>query len=495
VPAPTMTSVPALTAPELGAQRDRAQQDYDDLVACHLTLDLTRGKPSPDQLDLAAVLLDLPLAHDFVAADGSDARNYGGGQGLAELRDLFAGFLQVPVAQLVAADNSSLALMHDCIVHALLSPLPASQGRWVDQPIAFLCPVPGYDRHFALCERFGIEMIPVPMTAEGPDMAAVEGLVASDPRIKGMWCVPKHSNPDGTCYSDAVVARLASMPSAASDFRIFWDNAYALHDLVDEPVVIADLLAACDQAGHPDRAFVFGSTSKITLAGAGVSFFGSSPANVAWYLAHTAKRTIGPDKLNQLRHLRFLGDEAGVRDHMAGHRRLVRPKFAAVDRILTEQLGGTGLATWSQPRGGYFVSLEVPPGCAAAVVQRAREAGIALTPAATTPKTGPSASLRPFPARRSSNWRWAGWPPAFAWWDSNSCWLGPGPTPRHRSLRGPCRPKMQPPVIVRQPDSTGHRSDHRPTPAQRGRRGHRGTARRRGSPLRPPADAVDVPGR
>jgi len=373
-----------LSAEELAARRDQAQRDYDAFVARGLSLDLTRGKPSPEQLDLASGLLAVQLDHDYRAADGTDTRNYGGLNGLVELRAIFADALQVPVAQLVAANNSSLAVMHDCLVHALLSALPGSEGRWVDEPIAFLCPVPGYDRHFALCERFGIEMIAVPLTFDGPDMDVVESLVAGDPRIRGIWCVPKHSNPDGTCYSDETVGRLAAMPTAAGDFRIFWDNAYAVHDLVDKRVEIADLLAACAAAGNPDRAFVFGSTSKITLAGAGVAFFGASPANVAWYLGHTAKRTIGPDKLNQLRHVRFLRDRAGLDAHMAAHRALIAPKFAAVERILIEQLGGTGLATWSTPKGGYFVSLNVPAGCAAAVVKRAAEAGVALTPAGST---------------------------------------------------------------------------------------------------------------
>jgi DNA-binding transcriptional MocR family regulator len=375
---------PDLTADELRDQLEQARHEYGELLERGLSLDLTRGKPSPAQLDLAAGLLALSLDEDYTAADGSDCRNYGGLQGLPELRTIFSEILQVPVPQLVAADNSSLALMHDCIVHAMLSPLPGAEGRWVDEAVAFVCPVPGYDRHFTLCERFGIEMIPVPMTAGGPDMDAVEDLVRRDGRIKGMWCVPKHSNPDGTCYSDETVARLAAMEAAADGFRIFWDNAYAVHDLVDQLVEVGDLLAACAETGHADRAFVFGSTSKVTLAGAGVAFFGSSPANVAWFLEHDAIRTIGPDKLNQLRHVRFLGDAQGVYDHMAGHRKLVGPKFAAVERILSEQLNGTGLATWSRPQGGYFVSLVVDAGCARAVVQKAAEAGIALTPAGAT---------------------------------------------------------------------------------------------------------------
>jgi DNA-binding transcriptional MocR family regulator len=373
----------ALSIDELTAQRDRALRDYEALVERGLSLDLTRGKPSAEQLDLSNALLTPTDA--YTSADGTDLRNYGGLQGIPEVRALFSGFLQVPVAQLVAADNSSLALMHDSIVHALLSPLPGAERRWVDEPqIAFMCPVPGYDRHFALCERFGIEMISVPMTAGGPDMDVVERLVLEDPRVKGIWCVPKYSNPDGVSYSDETVRRLAAMSTAAPDFRIFWDNAYAVHHLTDTPVEIADLLAACAESGNPDRTFVFGSTSKITWAGGGVAFFGSSPANVAWFLGHTAKRTIGPDKINQLRHVALLRDEDGVREHMRRHRELIRPKFDAVDRILTEELGGTGLATWSTPAGGYFISLEVPEGCAREVVSRAAGAGIALTPAGAT---------------------------------------------------------------------------------------------------------------
>ncbi|MFF9648957.1 aminotransferase class I/II-fold pyridoxal phosphate-dependent enzyme [Streptomyces sp. NPDC014622] len=377
-----MTTEPSPDA--LPGLLDQARQDYQVLAGLGLALDLTRGKPAPEQLDLSDPLLGLP-GGQHTSADGTDVRNYGGLQGLPELREIFAEVLQVPVAQLLAAGNSSLELMHDCLVHALLSVIPGAESRWVDQErIAFLCPVPGYDRHFALCERFGIDMIPVPMTAEGPDMETVERLVADDPTVKGIWCVPKYSNPDGVCYSDATVARLAAMSTAAPDFRIFWDNAYAAHHLTDEPVEIADLLAACAEAGNPDRAFVFGSTSKITAAGAGVAFFGSSPANVQWLLGNNAKRSIGPDKINQLRHVLFLRDADGVRAHMERQRALLQPKFEAVARILDAELGGTGLATWTSPKGGYFVTLEVPDGCAKEVVRRAAEAGIVLTPAGAT---------------------------------------------------------------------------------------------------------------
>ncbi|WP_344310718.1 aminotransferase class I/II-fold pyridoxal phosphate-dependent enzyme [Fodinicola feengrottensis] len=376
-------TAPALTIQELTAQRDRAREDFAALVGRGLKLDLTRGKPSPRQLDLANELLDVRAP--VVSADGTDLRNYGGLNGLAELRAIFSQALQVPVEQLLAAGNSSLELMHDAVVFAQLSVLPGGERRWADEPeIAFLCPVPGYDRHFGICERYGITMIPVPMTETGPDMDVVERLAADDARIKGIWCVPKYSNPDGTVYSAETVRRLAAMPTAAPDFRIFWDNAYAVHHLTDKPAEIADLLASCAQSGNPDRAFVFGSTSKITFAGSGVGFFGASAANVKWWLSHTVKRSIGPDKINQLRHVRFLKDADGLREHMRQHAALIRPKFDAVDKILSTELSGTGLASWTSPAGGYFILLRVPAGCAAAVVAKAKEAGIALTPAGAT---------------------------------------------------------------------------------------------------------------
>ncbi|MEU3369580.1 aminotransferase class I/II-fold pyridoxal phosphate-dependent enzyme [Streptomyces sp. NPDC006711] len=373
-----------LSSDALAGLLDRARKDYEALAARGLKLDLTRGKPAPEQLDLSEDLLSLPGGR-HTAADGTDVRNYGGLQGLMELREIFAGVLQVPAGQLLAAGNSSLELMHDCLVHALLSVLPGAQRRWADEErVAFLCPVPGYDRHFALCERFGIEMIPVPMTDAGPDMDVVERLVAEDAAVKGIWCVPKYSNPSGVSYSDETVARLARMETAAPDFRVFWDNAYAAHHLTDEPVEIADLLGACAGAGHEDRAFVFGSTSKITAAGAGVAFFGASPANVRWLLANNSKRSIGPDKVNQLRHVLFLRDADGVRAHMERQRALLEPKFATVQRILESELGGTGLASWTVPKGGYFVTLQVPDGCAKEVVARAGAAGVVLTPAGAT---------------------------------------------------------------------------------------------------------------
>ncbi len=363
---------------------ESARRDYAALVDRGLSLDITRGKPSPRQLDLADALLTLP-GDVHAAEDGTDVRNYGGLKGLPELRRIFAGPLQVPAEQLLAAGNSSLELMHDSIVQAFLSVLPGAERRWADEAgVKFLCPVPGYDRHFALAERFGIELIPVPLTETGPDMDVVERLVAEDAAVKGIWCVPKYSNPTGVTYSDDTVRRLAVMTTAAPDFRIFWDNAYAVHHLTDTEAPLADLFALCAEHGNADRAFVFGSTSKVTYAGGGVGFFGASEANLAWWVGKIGKRTIGPDKVNQLRHAQFLRDEDGVRAHMRKHAEIIGPKFAAVDEILTKELGDSGLASWTKPAGGYFISLTVPSGTAKEVVRLAKEAGIALTPAGAT---------------------------------------------------------------------------------------------------------------
>jgi DNA-binding transcriptional MocR family regulator len=380
-PMPILSTLPT---DDLVAFRDEVQLRYDTFRGRGLTLDLTRGKPSPEQLDLSNALLALP-GDDYHAADATDTRNYGGLQGLPELRAVLAPLFGADASQLVLGDNSSLGLMHDAVVFALLMGTVGSPRPWSREPrTAFLCPVPGYDRHFAICQDYGIEMIPVPLGDEGPDMDVVERLVAADAGIRGMWCVPKYSNPTGVVYSPATIERLARMPAAAPDFRIFWDNAYAVHHLTDERVEIASLLEACARQGHPHRAFVFGSTSKVTHAGAGIAVFAASRENVAWYLARMGKRTIGGDKVNQLRHLRFLRDTAGVLTLMDRHRAIVAPKFATVLETLERHLGGTGVATWNVPRGGYFISVDVMDGCARELVRLAKDAGIALTPAGAT---------------------------------------------------------------------------------------------------------------
>jgi aspartate/methionine/tyrosine aminotransferase len=383
-----MTQIAVLSNSDLQAIRERIKGEYDAFRARGLKLDMTRGKPSPEQLDLANALLTLPGNRDYYTAAGEDARNYGALQGIQEARTLFAPMLGVPTGQVCVADNASLAVMHDCVVWSLLKGVPGSAEPWGKgtggkQTVAFICPVPGYDRHFAICDEFGIKMLPVPMTGHGPDMDAVEAL-AADPSVKGMWCVPKYSNPSGEVYSDETVRRLAAMRTGAPDFRLFWDNAYAVHHLTERRHVIANIMDACENAGHPDRAFIFASTSKITLAGAGLAFFASSAANVAWYLARAFKRTIGGDKLNQLRHVRFLKDEAGLMRHMEGHRALLAPKFDAVIAALEGRLGGTGAARWIRPEGGYFISLDATPGTAKQVVALAKDAGLALTAAGAT---------------------------------------------------------------------------------------------------------------
>ena len=368
----------------LTALHARTRAEFDAFRARGLRLDMTRGKPSPEQLDLAAGMLALPGNRDHLSESGEDARNYGGLQGLPEARLLLSGMLGAPPERVVLGNNSSLALMHDCIAWAMLRGVPGSERPWSrEEAPVFLCPVPGYDRHFQICEAFGIRMEPVPLTGHGPEMSAVEALVA-DPAVKGMWCVPQYANPSGETYDEDTVRRLASMETGAPDFRLFWDNAYAVHHLGNRRPALSNILDACEAAGHPDRPLVFVSTSKVTLAGAGLAALAASAENVRWYMKAATVRTIGPDKLNQLRHVRFLRDADGIARHMEGHRALLAPKFDAVLRALESRLGGTGAATWSRPDGGYFIRVDVRNGTASRVVALAAEAGIVLTPAGAT---------------------------------------------------------------------------------------------------------------
>ena len=380
-----MTELENMSEADLRAFNERVRAAYDAFRDRGLALDMTRGKPSSAQLDLSNALLRLPDNVDYHLADGSDARNYGGGvQGIPEARELFREVLGAPIEQIIIGGNSSLALMHDCIVYALLTGVPGGDTPWNEnEATKFICPVPGYDRHFAICEDFGIEMITVEMTGEGPDMDEVER-AAADPLVKGIWCVPKYSNPTGETYSDDTVRRLASMKTGAPDFRLFWDNAYALHNLTEPRREILNVLEETAKAGNPDRAFVFGSTSKITFGGGGLALFASSAANIAWLTARMQKRTIGPDKLNQLRHVRYLKDVAGLDQLMDRHRQLIAPKFEAIYEAFDEHLAGTGAANWKTPEGGYFISVDVPDGCAAQVIQLCAEAGVTLTPAGST---------------------------------------------------------------------------------------------------------------
>lgn len=355
------------------------KEQYDSFKKLGLKLDMSRGKPAPEQLDLSNALLgDLG---GFKGADGTDTRNYGGAVGLAEARTLFGSLLDVPAAQVVVDSSASLSLMHDVIVFGMLHGMPG-HASWVSQqPISFLCPVPGYDRHFSICESLGIKMINVPLNADGPDMDVVEKMVATDASIKGMWCVPKYSNPSGSVYSAEVVSRLAAMPTAAPDFRLLWDDAYRFHHLGEEKFVVPNILDACEKAGHADRAIVFASTSKITFAGAGMAALAASPANFHWWQRHVSVRSIGPDKVNQLRHVHFLKDKAHVEALMEAHRHLLKPKFDAVLAQFAEHLGRVKGVSWTHPKGGYFIDLVTPPGVAKRTVALAREAGITLTPA------------------------------------------------------------------------------------------------------------------
>ncbi|ORB84604.1 aminotransferase [Mycobacterium kansasii] len=376
-----MVSFVSLGRAELAALHDRHQQDYAELQAKKLALDLTRGKPAPEQLDLSNQLLSLPGA-DYRDPEGVDTRNYGGLHGLPALRAVFAELLGIPVQNLIAGNNSSLELMHDVVAFSMLYGGVDSPRPWKDEPsVKFLCPVPGYDRHFAITETMGVEMIPVPMLDDGPDVDLIEELVAADAAIKGMWTVPVFGNPTGVTYSWETVRRLALMQTAAPDFRLFWDNAYAVHTLTHDFIRQVDVLGLAAKAGHPHRPYVFASTSKITFAGGGVSFFGGSLGNIAWYLQYAGKKSIGPDKVNQLRHLKFFGDADGVRLHMLRHQQILAPKFALALEILEQRLSDSKIASWTEPKGGYFISLDVLPGTARHTVALAKDAGIAVTEA------------------------------------------------------------------------------------------------------------------
>jgi DNA-binding transcriptional MocR family regulator len=370
---------------ELQEHAERLSRRYAEFRARGLSLDMTRGKPCPEQLDLSLGLLTCLGPGDYRAADGTDCRNYGVPEGLPEARRLFAEILEVDPREVIVGGNSSLALMHDAIVQALLCGVPGGEEPWHTAPgVKFLCPAPGYDRHFAICERFGIEMISVGMLADGPDMEAIEQIAGSDPAVKGIWCVPRYSNPTGVTFSAAVVEGLARMRTAAADFRIFWDDAYAAHHLSDNPDPLLNLLAVCKAAAVPDRALIFASTSKISFPGGGLAAVAASAANIDHIRRGLSVQTIGPDKLNQLRHVRFLENRAGIERHMRGHAAIIKPKFDAVLEILERELGASNAARWSRPKGGYFLSLDTLDGCASRVVKRAAEAGVKLTPAGAT---------------------------------------------------------------------------------------------------------------
>ena len=359
----------------------RTRQQYDELKARNLSLDLTRGKPSSEQLDFSNALLSLPGEGDYTDNTGTDVRNYGGLTGIADIRELWAEVLGIDPDNLIAGDSSSLNIMFDLISWSYIWGNNDSPRPWKDEEtVKWICPVPGYDRHFAITEHFGFEMIQVPMTPTGPDMDAVEELV-EDPQVRGMWTVPVFGNPTGVTFAPEVVEKLAAMETAAPDFRIVWDNAYAIHSLTGAKPDNPDVIALAEKHGNPNRFWYMSSTSKITLAGSGVAFFASSKANLEWYASHASIRGIGPNKVNQLAHARLLGDAQGLHTLMKQHASSLAPKFEAVIGILEDRLGEFGVAQWTEPEGGYFISLDVLDGSATRVWELAKDAGITLTKA------------------------------------------------------------------------------------------------------------------
>jgi DNA-binding transcriptional MocR family regulator len=361
-------------------------QEYQQFKASGLNLDLTRGKPSAEQLDLSDAM-NLILGDDLSNESNTDLRNYGGLDGIPECKHLFAEVLGVANDEILIGGNSSLTLMYFAVLFAQNQGFGALGASWASEgkTTKFLAPVPGYDRHFSVCEHLGIELIPVALNDDGPDMDAVEQLVKADPSIKGIWCVPRFSNPTGTVYSDQVVDRLAQLGKlAGTNFRVFWDNAYAVHSLSDDAPELANIMDRCRAHGTEDSIYIFGSTSKITYAGAGVSFAGMSKGNLKAFSHHLGMSQIGPDKINQLRHVRFLKDSEGLGAHMRAHAAVLKPRFDIVLKHLREGLADTGMASWNEPQGGYFVSFDTLPGLAKEVVQLAADAGVKLTPAGAT---------------------------------------------------------------------------------------------------------------
>ncbi len=375
-----------MTKEEQKAELAELKASYKKYREMDLSLDMSRGKPCREQLDISMGMMDaLNSGVDLSCEDGTDCRNYGVLTGIHEAKVLIGDMMENNPDNIIIYGNSSLNVMYDTVSRAYTHGILGNTPWCKLDKVKFLCPVPGYDRHFAITEYFGIEMIPVPMSPEGPDMDMVEKLVAEDDTIKGIWCVPKYSNPQGYSYSDETVRRFARLKPAARDFRIFWDNAYGIHHLYDEPQdYLIEILAECKRAGNPDLVYKFASTSKITFPGSGIAALATSPNNLEDILNQLKNQTIGHDKVNQLRHVRFFKDIHGMTEHMKKHAAIIRPKFEAVEEIFDRELGGLGIGEWTKPKGGYFISFDALPGCAKNIVSKAKKAGVTMTGAGAT---------------------------------------------------------------------------------------------------------------
>lgn len=375
-----------LSKTELVELEQKLFLQYEDMKARGLSLNMARGLPSAEQLDMEADFFGILYPDsDFISEEGKDCRNYGELTGIHEARVLMGDMMEIPSENVIVFGNSSLNVMYDTVARSMILGVCGSTPWCKLDKVKFLCPVPGYDRHFAITEQFGIEMINIPMTPEGPDMDLVEKYVNSDPAVKGIWCVPKYSNPGGVTYSEETVRRFAALRPAAEDFRIFWDNAYCIHHLYDDKQdYLLEILKACVDAGNPDMVYKFCSTSKVTFPGSGLAALGASKRNLDYIKSVITIQTIGPDKLNQLRHVRYFKDINGMKNHMKKHAAILRPKFELVQKRLNEELGGLGIGEWSNPVGGYFVSFNTLPGCAKTVVGMCKDAGVTMTGAGAT---------------------------------------------------------------------------------------------------------------
>lgn len=371
---------------ELLALREDLNKQYEEAKAKGLKLDMSRGKPSSAQLDMEKDFLGMVISDaDVTTETGVDCRNYGLLDGIPEAKKLLADMLGVSPDNVIVFGNSSLSVMYDTVARSMVLGVLGNTPWCKLDKVKFLCPVPGYDRHFAITEQFGIEMINIPMSENGPDMDLVEKYVEEDPAVKGIWCVPKYSNPQGYTYSNETVKRFAALKPAAEDFRIFWDNAYAIHDLYeDKSDDLLEILSECEKAGNPDMVYEFCSTSKVTFPGAGIAGIVASAANIAQIKAAMTIQTIGYDKLNQLRHVKYFKNIEGMRAHMMKHAQIIRPKFEAIENVLSEELGELKIGSWTKPVGGYFISFDAMEGCAKEIVQKCKEAGVVLTGAGAT---------------------------------------------------------------------------------------------------------------